>query len=352
MRALFVCLVSLVSFAFGGEVEDFVTEAKVKHGEFGEKAARFLVEGMPKGDRENLTAGFLMGNLDLALEARREFVWAKGLPEEVFFNDVLPYACLDETREDWRSFFYEKTVGLVREAKTTSEAAQAVNKGIFKLVNVHYNRKRKAPNQSAFESIEIGKATCTGLSIILVEACRSVGVPARIAGTALWASKRGNHTWVEIWDEGAWHFMGADEYDKKGLNRGWFVKDAAMAIEGEWQHAIWATSWKKTEGFFPMVWDIKNREVAAVNVTSRYVKRVEEKERVIFVRVWDRKGGERLVATLNGGVQTKAGTADLNDMAELEGKAGEVVKVTFGGETREVSLPEGKTVDLYWDLLK
>ena len=38
---------------------------------------------------------------------------------------------------------------------------------------------RKRNNQSPQESIEQGKATCTGLSIILVDACRAVGIPAR-----------------------------------------------------------------------------------------------------------------------------------------------------------------------------
>ena len=248
--------------------------------------------------------------------------------------------------------FYPKAKVLVKDAKTTTEAAMAINKGLFKIINVHYGRKRKAPNQSPAESIEISKATCTGLSIILVDACRSVGVPARIAGTAMWAEKRGNHTWVEIYDDGEWFFAGADEHDPKGLNRGWFVKDASKAIADDWRHAIWASSWKKTDAFFPMVWDIRNRMVPAVNVTARYTKKIESVEGVVFFRVWDRKGGDRVVATLNGKIKTKAGTADLNDMAELELKAGDTIKVTLGEVTKEVVVPEGKTVDLYWDQLK
>ncbi len=95
----------LACWAWGGEVEKFVEAAEKKHGEFGEKAATFLVEGMPKGDRENLGRDFLMTNLDLALKAKKEFSWAKKVPDGIFLNDVLPYASLDETREDWRAFF-------------------------------------------------------------------------------------------------------------------------------------------------------------------------------------------------------------------------------------------------------
>lgn len=352
MKYLLLRLIGLGSFALGGEVEGFLGEAKKKHGDFGGKAALFLVEGMPKSDRETLTKDFLMTNLDLAMKARAEFPWAKEIPEEVFFNDVLPYASLDETREDWRTFFYPKCAELVKDAKTTTEVAQAINKGIFNLIKVHYNTGRKAPNQSPSESIRLGMATCTGLSIILVDACRSVGVPARVAGTALWSNKRGNHTWVEIYDGGEWFFTGADEFNAKGLNLGWFTGDASKAIESKWEHAIWATSWKKADSFFPMVWNMRSREVAGVNVTSRYAAQKKADDDVVYFRVWDTKGGKRLVATLNGSVQTKAGTADLNDMAELKVKTGDTVTVTFGEETRKAVLPGSKTVDLYWDELK
>jgi len=133
-----------------------------------------------------------------------------------------------------RNFF---TMGseICRDCKTATEAAQALNRDLFNRVNVHYNLARKRNNQSPKESIEQSKATCTGLSIILVDACRAVGIPARIVGVPQWANKEGNHTWVEIWD-GEWFFMGADEYDKLGLNRGWFVADAANTAPQHQSH--------------------------------------------------------------------------------------------------------------------
>lgn len=352
MKVFLILLGAISSMCAGGELEKFVREAAEKHGDFGERAAVFLVEGMPPSDRESLKKDFLLENLELAIKAREEFPWAKTLPEAVFFNDVLPYASLDETRENWRREFLDKCRPLVKGCQTSTEAAQAINRQFFKVINVHYNTGRKAPNQSPSESRKLGMATCTGLSIILVDACRAVGVPARIAGTALWADKRGNHTWVEIYDGGKWGYTGADEYDARGLNRGWFTNDASRAIADQWQHAIWASSWKKTGSHFPMVWDLENRQVPAVNVTGRYIGKAKIKEGEVYVRLWDRKGGKRLVGTLNGSAKTKAGTSDLNDMAVLKGAAGEVIKVAYGGETREAILPEGKTVDLYWNELK
>lgn len=345
------------------EISGFLEAAGKKHGQFGTKAARFLVKGMPPKDLQSLKKNFLMENLSLALKARKQFTWAKAVPKEIFLNDVLPYASLDETRESWRPEFYEQCSKLVKDCKTATEAAQTINKEFFNIIKVHYNTGRKAPNQSPAESKALGMATCTGLSIILVDACRSVGVPARIAGTALWANKRGNHTWIELYD-GEWFFTGADEYHKKGLNRAWFTGDASKAIANDWKHAIWASSWRRSGSHFPMVWALKDKSVAAVNVTDRYAKPVTKKgsDVVLNLRVWDRRGGERIVVKISlvGNAETvtsKAGTSDLNDMATLKVSAdsSHQLEVGFGGvkRTAMVKAPgEGEaTVELYWDQL-
>lgn len=348
-----------------GQIKTFLESAREGYGKVGEKAAVFLVEGMPESDLKSLQSEFLLENLQLALKAREEFAWAKALPEAVFLNDVVPYASLDETREAWRKKFYAQCAELVKGCKTSTEAAQAINAGLFKLINVHYNTGRKAPNQSPAESIELGKATCTGLSIIMVDACRAVGVPARVAGTALWSNKRGNHTWVEVYDSGTWYFTGADEYNKGGLNRAWFVGDASKAIADDWRHAIWATSWKKTGTHFPMVWSLENKEVAGVNVTSRYAKEGgnKAKDATIYLRVWEKQGGARLAAKVElmdgsgkvlQSVTSKAGTTDLNDMPTLKAKTGRAyrLRVTHEGKVRWAqfeAVKEGEgTVELVW----
>lgn len=302
-----------------------VERAGAEHGAFGERAAVFLREHKPERDA-GLSFELLWSNLDLALRAREEFAWAGGVPESVYFNDVLPYAVFDETREDWRPGFLEIARGLVAEAGSAEEAAQALNRGFFKAINVHYNTGRKRANQSPSESIAQGRATCTGLSIILVNACRSVGIPARAAGVASWHDKRGNHTWVEVWDGERWRFTGADEYNAGGLDRGWFVGDASKARAGEREFAVWATSWRGTGDAFPMVWAMASDEVHGVDVTRRYTPGGEGEGRGdgVFLRAWD--GEERIAARVrvigaDGGVLgeavTRAGRADLNDMPRV-----------------------------------
>jgi transglutaminase-like putative cysteine protease len=239
------------------------------------EAMNYLTAYMPAGDRDTLSAELLEHNVDYALRARREFSWTRALPDSIFLNEVLPYAVVDEPREDWRPKFYDIFAPKVREAKDLREAIDIVNRDINKTVGVEYDTRRKRTNQAPSESMEQGMASCTGLSIILVDALRSVGIPARFVGTAAWWDDRGNHSWVEVWIDGKWHFT--EFYaDAAGLDNGWFIADAGQGDPLDRQHAVWAVSWRPTGEAFPMVWTPDSREVHAVNVTERYNARYKE----------------------------------------------------------------------------
>jgi len=233
----------------------------------------YLIAYMPKSDAVTLKAEFLLRNVALAYEAREKFPWAKAVPENVFLNDVLPYASLNEPRDPWRADFLKRFEPYVKKAQSQREAIDIVNKNIRKELKVEYNVKRKRADQSPAESIEQGMASCTGLSILLADAFRAVGIPARVAGTPSWTTKPGNHNWVEVWaaDDQRWHFT---EYypAKEGLDHGWLIADASKGNSKSLYHRIYASSWKAGEFYFPLVWDLKNKEVNAVNVTDRYVE--------------------------------------------------------------------------------
>ena len=167
-----------------------------------------------------------------------------------------------------RSEFHARYLPLIKDCQTPGPAALAINKKLFADFKVGYNTKRLRTDQSSKESIAQGMATCTGLSIMLVEACRAVGVPARVAGIASWPGRGGNHTWVEVWDNG-WHFVGAAEPDDKGLDHAWFVGDASRAIKGSSKSAVYAVTYRTTGDFFPLVW-APSAKMPAEDVTDRY----------------------------------------------------------------------------------
>lgn len=354
------------------ETDLFVADAGKAYGDRGRRAAWFLVDNMPASDRGVLSEEFLLSNLDLAMTARTNFPWARAITEAMFLNDLLPYASLDEPRDEWRTDFYKMASEIVRDCKSAGEAAQVLNRDLFKRVNVHYNTGRKRNNQSPAESIQQGKATCTGLAIILVDACRAVGVPARIAGVPQWAQKEGNHTWTEYWD-GDWHFLGADEYDKNGPDRAWFNSDAAITVATGTNslNQIFASSWRRTGTYFPLAWDFDSRDVPGVNVSYRYANLAPSTNspfKVVNVRLRERARGARVVAdvelrsasdVLLSTNRTRPETADLNDMPKFE-LPDEAVSVYLrfarAGEVREKMIPcaacaRSQTFDLNWDEL-
>jgi hypothetical protein len=185
---------------------------------------------------------------------------------------------------------------------TIAEAAQWMNVHAWYMVPpkiVFVSGGRVGINQySPFQVLAAHNASCTGLSEFLVACLRTVGIPARIAGTPHWNLPRavcphgdasaacGNHDWVEVWAGGAWAFV--DEDGDRRLNRSWFFPGHSKHQRGgTFNHSIYATSWAPSAvmaamfgggddplavpaPYFPMVWDWRDRISSAWDVTARY----------------------------------------------------------------------------------
>lgn len=251
----------------GGNAREL--EKALKEAPAGQKEGMaFLVAYMPERDAKVLTADFLLENVAYAYRTKAEFPWVKDIPDTVFLNDVLPYASLNEKRENWRKDFYGRFSKYVSHCSSIQEAIETVNRQIRDEVQVDYNTKREKPDQAPFESIRQHMASCSGLSILLTDAFRAVGIPARVAGTPSWHDNRGNHNWTEVWADGRWHFT--EYYFPGQLDNAWFFADAGQAVKEEKDKAIYASSFKPTGVAFPLVWDESIRYVEAENVTDRY----------------------------------------------------------------------------------
>jgi len=310
-------------------------------------AMQFLLENMPAQDLQSLSGDFLLENTALATAAFTHAPWHDQIPPEIFLNDVLPYSCVNETRDQWREKLRDLSAPLIAGCTTPGQAAQNINAKLFPLVKVKYSTKRKKADQSALETMSSGLASCTGLSILLIDACRSVGVPARLVGTPMWADNRGNHSWVEVWD-GGWHFVGAAEPDSKGLDHAWFEHDASQAIKDSPIHAIYAASFQKTGLAFPMDWAPGIHWVSAENVTDHYTPAApaSDKSKVrLLVDVLDHLAGQRVPAhvfvteitnsTVHFEGTSMGDTADKNDLLpfEVPRDATFLVKAEGNGQT-------------------
>ena len=264
----------IASSARGAELEALVENTPMEQ----QREMAFLLKNMPEFDREAMDLELLKENVEYAHLAREKYAWAKQLPEDVYLHDVLPYHVVDEVRDSWRKELYEMFSPAVDTCRTLYDAVCAVNANIPRLTGVDYNTKREKTNQSPRESMRQGMASCTGLAILLVDAYRAVGIPARFAGTASWHDNRGNHSWTEVWLDGQWRVT--EYYFPSKLDHLWFMPDAAKANAEERTYAIYATRFGKADDWFPMVWadgDVEGRPieelpkwVGAENVTKHY----------------------------------------------------------------------------------
>ena len=256
------------------ELEALMAETPVEQ----QQEMAFLLKNMPDFDRETMDLSLLKENVEYAHMVREKYQWAKQLPEDVYLYDVLPYHVVDEVRDSWRKELYELFAPAVDTCSTMYDALCAVNANIPRLTGVDYNTKREKTNQSPRESMRQGMASCTGLAILLVDAYRAVGIPARFAGTASWHDNRGNHSWTEVWLDGEWRVT--EYYFPSKLDHLWFMPDASKAKEDDRTYAIFVTRFGKADDWFPMVWadgDVEGRSVeelpqivGAVNVTKHY----------------------------------------------------------------------------------
>ncbi|MDZ4753596.1 MAG: transglutaminase-like domain-containing protein [Phycisphaerae bacterium] len=235
----------------------------------------FLIATMPERDLTTLNSAFLLGNVRQAYASWRGAPWGHEIPEAMFFQYILPYVNLNERRDDWRGDFASRFQTAAWKHSDLMHATRWLNDNLNDALDVHYHAsKRRKPDQSPYESMELGWASCTGLSILLVDACRSVGIPARCVGCPAWKVVQGNHTWVEVFgSDGAgswrWFNIGDTGSDPRGEN---WVNDRCRTETDpdDWAHAVWAASWRPTGRHMPLPWEWEIDYVPGLNVTRFY----------------------------------------------------------------------------------
>jgi hypothetical protein len=298
-------------------------------------AVEYLLTYMPLGDLTSLPTDKVAEAVRLAYEARKATSWGKKLPDAIFLDSVVPYASVTEPRRSMRADWFARYGETVKKTKSPGEAALLINARLFKDTKVTYNTRRLRTDQSPPETIAQGMATCTGLSIMLVDALRAVGVPSRLAGIPSWPGRGGNHTWVEVWDKGSWHFVGAAEPDDKGLDHAWFAEEAGRVPGTNPKETIYAVTYKPTGTTFPVVWN-DEAQIPAQNVTPNYHLALAKAQPRLMVEV--KEHGERVIAdviALNAanGDQCLRGKslgpqADMNLFLNAPAKNGDTYEVT------------------------
>ena len=160
-----------------------------------------------------------------ALLLREQSPDVRALPEQLFLNYVLHPRVNEEELCDCRGVFYAQLEERVR-GLSAREAILAIN--FWNAEQVCY-RSTDERTIRALGAQRSGFGRCGEESTFAVNALRAAGVPARQVYTPRWAHCDDNHAWVEVFCDGAWHYLGACEPEPE-LDRGWFTGAASRAI--------------------------------------------------------------------------------------------------------------------------
>lgn len=221
---------------------------------------------------------YKLHNTEFALKARNEVKAAADVPESLFMREVLPYQHFDEPLDDWRGDFFQRLTAQpgVRDASTLKELAETVIPLAFtSLGNKVEFKSNMTPQMMApiSETLKFGHASCTGMSILVANALRSVGVPARIAGIAEWNKPTGgNHNWVEVWTGDGWHFIDAVPTTKVTWDQTWFSQDGTVQKSGSGIHGIYTPAWDSADGDanYTITWRTPSILTPAIDRTAFY----------------------------------------------------------------------------------
>lgn len=226
----------------------------------------FLLANMPEQDLRSIEPGDIVENARFALKARRTVPVAADVPENVFLEYVLPYLAADESFEKWRPGFYDRFFAAALTSPTIEEAVMRLNRDVFVGFQLPFeDNKTRHPLPGPLASVKKGVVSCAEASLLVVDACRSVGIPARMVFLPRWPWARGGHAWVEVFDSGRWRHISV--YDPAFLDRTWITVSLAKLIPSKPEHRIYAVRFRRTAHRFAY-----GPEGPLVDITGSYVK--------------------------------------------------------------------------------
>jgi len=271
--------------------------------------SRFLTDGL-----EN---GIIGPTVDLALQTR-SYPWNQNVPKDIFMEYVLNFANVNEARNNWRPLITDALKPLVetllesKEQLSVEDVVMTLNHYLWTAFSntcttndeheIVFQSKQTPLIYDPMSVLMFGYASCTGISILFVDALRALGIPARIAGTPAWYGdpEQGNHSWVEVYvsdgDCNADQESSSSLYDCSASS--WRITEALPAAgfvgslsdpcqywfcskeryvdasngagdDGYTGTRVYAAKLDKEQQMhFPMAWDVENTGVPGIDVTD------------------------------------------------------------------------------------
>lgn len=191
--------------------------------------------------------------------------WQQDIPAEIRTLYLENDRVLSEDACDWRNPVSDIFQPAVEHCSTAREAVLHIAANMTKLTGTYYSAERRRQDMNALEALAEKKISCTGQTILMVCAFRSVGIPARAVGVGTWNHVRGNHTWPEVWLDGKWQMI---EFNETAFNTPWVMENIGMLDpEHPWQRIV--AQHPEGKYIFP-VGNMRRNPIKAVDVTERY----------------------------------------------------------------------------------
>ncbi len=226
----------------------------------------FLLANMPDADVRGLDAAYIAENVRMALLSRRTVALAAGVPDDIFLDFVLPYAAAGEARDRWRADFYERFREIAASSPSVEEAVLRLSReSVLQFRLIYADKHIRKPLIGPLRIIERGLVSCGEASLIVVDACRAVGIPARLAVLPRYRGKPGGHIWVEIWEGGRWRHLVA--YDPSLVDKGWIDTLLASMFPLGGRGLIFAPSFRRTG-----LRILKNWDCVFIDISGDYFK--------------------------------------------------------------------------------
>lgn len=187
------------------------------------------------------------------------------VPDDIRKLYVESNTVISEAPCNWRDTVEKIFRPAVEHCNSPREAVLYIAANMTNLTGVYYSIERRRADMNALEALEEKKVSCSGQTILMVCAYRSLGIPARAVGIPTWNHIRGNHSWPEVWLNGEWHMI---EFNEKDFNTGWVMENIGMLNPDDPMQKILAVH-PAGQYSFPIY---HKHKIPCIDVTERYRK--------------------------------------------------------------------------------
>lgn len=169
-------------------------------------------EPIIQDDVTNITAKYLINNIEISFMVWQEMPWGKDIPFDVFCEEILPYRVGTEPLENWREKVLASFADLYRSfmKNPTITSVQACSK--VNDILPRFRMDKDFPDMSYSQLMASTRGTCDAMADLALFAMRGLGIPVTFDFTHKYIGAVAGHSWNSVRDSSGNHisFMGCE----------------------------------------------------------------------------------------------------------------------------------------------